>query len=63
VAERMPDVGFYLAIAQWHLGNHDEARKHYDRTVKWHQTSHAIDNEFHERRLEARELMAIEKKK
>jgi hypothetical protein len=45
VAERMPDVGFYLAIAQWHLGNHYEARKHCARTVKWHQTSHAIDNE------------------
>jgi len=45
VAGRMPDVGFYLAIAQWHLGNHYEARKHCARTVKWHQTSHAIDNE------------------
>ena len=59
----MPDVGFYLAIAQWHLGNHYEARKHCARTVKWHQTSHANDSEFHERWLEARELMAIEKKK
>ena len=25
----------YLAMAQWQLGNKDEARKRYDRVVRW----------------------------
>jgi serine/threonine protein kinase/tetratricopeptide (TPR) repeat protein len=63
VADRVPDVGFYLAIAQWHLGNHDEAQKYYDRAVPCVENNATKDKELLERWTEAKELIASPKKK
>jgi len=62
VVDRKPDAGFYLAMAHWHLGNHNEAQKCYDRTVQWMQKARPTDKELSERWTQAKELMATQKK-
>ncbi len=59
------DIGFYLAMAQAQLGNHDEAQKWYDKTVQWMEKN-AGDNrvpELRKRQGEAKDLLASLKKK
>jgi serine/threonine protein kinase/tetratricopeptide (TPR) repeat protein len=63
VVDDMPDVGCYLVIAQWHLGNHDEAQKCYDRAGQWVENNATKDKELLERWTEAKELLTTRKKK
>jgi tetratricopeptide (TPR) repeat protein len=55
--------GFILAMAQWHLGEKDQAREWFAKSVQWMangQQDHPAMNRF---RAEAEELLGIENKK
>jgi eukaryotic-like serine/threonine-protein kinase len=54
---------FFLAMAQCHLGNKDEARQWYDRAVQWMEKNNPQDEELRRFRTEAAELLAIGTKK
>jgi Tetratricopeptide repeat len=54
---------FFLAMAHWHLGDQDEARKWYNRGVQWMEKNQPEDEELRRFRAEAAELLGIEKKK
>jgi tetratricopeptide (TPR) repeat protein/serine/threonine protein kinase len=54
--------GFFLAMAQWQLGNKDEARKWYDQAVEWMEKNKPEDEELRRFRAEAESLLRIEKK-
>jgi predicted Zn-dependent protease len=54
---------FFLAMAQWHLGDKDEARKCYNQGVQWMEKNQPEDEELPRFRAEAAELMSVEKKK
>jgi eukaryotic-like serine/threonine-protein kinase len=50
---------FFLAMAHWQLGNKDEARRWYDKAVKWME-EHAPKNvELTRFRAEAAELLGV----
>jgi len=53
---------FFLAMAQWQLGNQAEARKWYDQAVGWMEKNQPQDEELRRFRGEAAELLKIEKK-
>ena len=53
---------FFLAMAQWQLGNQVEARKCYDQAVEWMEENKPQDNELRRFRTEAAELLKLEKK-
>jgi hypothetical protein len=50
---------FFLAMAQWQLGNHEEARKLFAQAVEWMEKSESKNNELHRSRAEAAELLGI----
>ncbi len=54
---------FFLAMAQWHLGNKDEARQWYGRAVAWMDKNAAQKEELRRFRAEASELLGIAKTK
>ncbi len=50
---------FFLAMAQWNLGEKEEARKWYDQAVEWMETKQPDDKELARFRAEAAELLGI----
>jgi tetratricopeptide (TPR) repeat protein len=54
---------FFLAMAHWHLGDKDEARKCYNQGVHWMEKNKPENEELPRFRAEAAELLGIEKKK
>ena len=52
----------FLAMANWQLGEPDEARKWYDQAVEWMEKNKPQDEELRRFRTEAAELLGIEKK-
>jgi serine/threonine protein kinase/tetratricopeptide (TPR) repeat protein len=48
---------FFLAMAHWHLGQQQEARKWYDKAVQWMEKNKPQDKELIRYRAEAAELM------
>jgi tetratricopeptide (TPR) repeat protein len=54
--------GFFLAMAHWQRGQRDEARRLYDRAVRWMQASKPNDNELHRFRAEAAALLQVEER-
>jgi tetratricopeptide (TPR) repeat protein len=48
---------FLLGMAHWQIGDKDEARKWYDRAVKWLEKNHPTEDQFRRIRAEAEELM------
>jgi WD40 repeat protein len=53
---------FFLALAQWQLGQKDEARKRYDQAVAWMTKYAPHDEDLTRVRAEAAELLGIAKK-
>jgi serine/threonine protein kinase/tetratricopeptide (TPR) repeat protein len=54
---------FFLAMAHWHLGGKNEARKWYDKAVARMEKHKQNNDELRRFRAEAAELLGIEKKK
>src|SRR5262249_47346195 len=54
-----PAQGFFLAMARWQLGQKDEARKWFDRAVRWMDQQDPRDEELRRFRAEAVELLGI----
>jgi serine/threonine protein kinase/tetratricopeptide (TPR) repeat protein len=54
---------FFLAMAQWQLGNKEEARKSYDQAVQWMDKNLAQNEELRRFRAEAEELLGVKEKK
>jgi serine/threonine protein kinase/tetratricopeptide (TPR) repeat protein len=52
---------FGLAVAHWHLGNKEEARKWHDRAVQWMDKNDPKSDELRRFRAEAAELLGIKK--
>jgi serine/threonine protein kinase/Tfp pilus assembly protein PilF len=50
---------FFLAMAHWHLGDKDEARKWFDKAVAWAEKNAKDDEELHRFRREAEQLLGI----
>ena len=50
---------FLLAMAHYQLGNRDEARRWYDRAVKWMDKNNPKDDELRRFRIEAAEVLKI----
>jgi tetratricopeptide (TPR) repeat protein len=50
---------FFLAMAQWQLGERDKARMWYDRAVQWMEKDQPNDEELRRFRAEAAELLKI----
>ncbi|MDB5314048.1 MAG: hypothetical protein JWO38_8250, partial [Gemmataceae bacterium] len=48
---------FFLAMAQWELGNKDESRKRYDQAVKWMDEHQPKNDELRRIRTEAAILL------
>jgi tetratricopeptide (TPR) repeat protein len=54
---------FFLAMAHWHLGEKDKARKWFDQAAQWMDKNAPHDEELRRFRTEAAELLGIKKKK
>ena len=54
---------FFLAMAQWQLGNNNEARGWYDRAVAWMDKNQPKNEELRRFKSEASELLEAETKK
>jgi tetratricopeptide (TPR) repeat protein len=54
---------FFLAMAHWRTGNKDEARKWYDRAVRWMDKNQPKDVELRRFRAEAEHLLSVGPKK
>jgi Flp pilus assembly protein TadD len=54
---------FPLAMAHWRLGDKNEARKWYDRAVRWKENNPYPDGFLYDLQVEAAEVMGIELKK
>jgi tetratricopeptide (TPR) repeat protein len=52
---------FFVAMANWQLGNKDEARKWYERAVDWMEKNQAKNEELLRFRAEAKELIKVDK--
>ena len=52
-------AGFFLAMAQWQLGDKDQARKRFDEAVLWMEQHAPQDEELRRFRTEAEELLGI----
>ncbi|MEX2553622.1 MAG: protein kinase, partial [Actinomycetota bacterium] len=50
---------FFLAMAQWQLGQKDEARKRYDQAVAWMDKNRPGDQDLRRFRAEAAELLGV----
>jgi tetratricopeptide (TPR) repeat protein len=53
---------FFLAMAHWRLGKKDEARKRYDLAVQWMDKNQPKNEELRRFRVEAAQLIGVEKK-
>jgi serine/threonine protein kinase/tetratricopeptide (TPR) repeat protein len=51
---------FFLTMAQWRLGRHEEARQRFDRAVEWREKNRPGDAELRQLQAEAAELLAAE---
>ena len=56
-------VWFFLAMAEWQLGNRDAARVWYEKAVGWMEQNNPNDAELRRFRAEARELLELNEKK
>src|SRR5262249_31870935 len=54
---------FFLAMAQWRLGNKDEARRWFDQAVGWMDKNQPENEELWRFRAEAAELLGLKEKK
>jgi serine/threonine protein kinase/Flp pilus assembly protein TadD len=54
---------FFLAMAHWHLGNKDEARRWFDQGVGWMDKNQPENEELQRFRAEAAELLGLKDKK
>jgi tetratricopeptide (TPR) repeat protein len=54
---------FFLAMAHWHLGNWEEARKSYDQAVKWMEKNHSQNEVLRRLRAETAELLDVKGKR
>jgi tetratricopeptide (TPR) repeat protein len=54
---RASDDGFFLAMAHWQLGDHDQARKYYALAVVWMEKNEPKDDALVRFRAEAEELL------
>jgi tetratricopeptide (TPR) repeat protein len=54
---------FFLAMAHWHLGNKDEARRWFDQAVGWMDKNQPENEELRRFRAEAAELLGLKEKK
>jgi Flp pilus assembly protein TadD len=52
---------FFLALAQWQLGEKDKARAWYDRAVAWMDKNNPHDEELKRFRVEATALLGLAK--
>jgi tetratricopeptide (TPR) repeat protein len=52
-------VWFFLAMADWHLGRKEEARKSYDQAVAWMERNQPNNEELHRLRAEAAALLTV----
>jgi tetratricopeptide (TPR) repeat protein len=59
LADRIPEVGFYLAMAHWHLGNKEEARKCYDRGMEWRKKGGSLEGVLEGMDAEAASLLGL----
>ena len=50
---------FFLAMVHWRLGDKQQARKWYDRTVQWMEKNWPTDEELRRFRSEAAELLGL----
>ena len=55
-----PESDFFLAMAHWRLGDHDEAREWYEKAVKIMTVNKSTDEELLRFRAEAEETLGIE---
>ena len=53
----------FLAMAEWHLGNKDEARKWYEKSVDWMERKAAANEELTHFHAEAAGLLGVDDKK
>jgi Flp pilus assembly protein TadD len=51
--------GFFLAMAHWQLGQKDEARHWYDRSIEWMEKHRPKDKELSRFRTEAAQLLGM----
>jgi hypothetical protein len=54
---------FFLAMAQWQLGQKDKAREWYDRAVGWMDKNEPKNVELRRFRVEASKLLELKEKK
>jgi eukaryotic-like serine/threonine-protein kinase len=54
---------FFLAMANWRLGNRDEARRWHDRAVEWMVKNQPENEELRRFRAEASEFLGLKEKK
>ena len=54
---------FFLAMSEWQLGNHDEARKQYDHAVAWMNQNQPENEELRRFRAEAEVLLGVKETK
>jgi tetratricopeptide (TPR) repeat protein len=54
---------FFLAMAHWHLGNKNEARRWFDQAVSWMDKNQPGNEELRRFRAEAAELLGLKEKK
>jgi hypothetical protein len=54
---------FFLAMAQWHQGNQEEARKLYDQAVAWMDQNQPENKELLRFRAEAEALLGVKETK
>jgi hypothetical protein len=55
-----PADWFFLAMAEWQLGNQSAAREWYKKAVEWLAAKPAVNSELTRFRAEAGELLGIE---
>jgi uncharacterized protein HemY len=51
--------GFFLAMAHWRLGDHEQARRWYEQGVKWMEKNRPLDEELRRLRTEAVTLLGL----
>ena len=54
---------FFLAMAQWQVGEKDKARVWYDKAVEWMEKNQPKNEELRRFRAEASELLELNEKK
>jgi serine/threonine-protein kinase len=54
---------FFLAMAQWKLGRHKEAREWFEKAVQWTEKNQLDNEELRRFRAEAEELLGVKKKR